>query len=90
MLSVLTMCRLNTQAHLGDLDGLAKNEPMVDGVKYEPTKVSFSVFSQSIYSSHRIITHPRYNTTAVEGSVLKALLGVGENPAGYWSYFESS
>lgn len=28
------------QAHLGDLDGLAKNEPMVDGVKYEPTKVS--------------------------------------------------
>lgn len=35
------MCRLNTQAHLGDLDGLAKNEPMIDGVKYEPTKVSF-------------------------------------------------
>ncbi|CAM9662344.1 unnamed protein product [Ectocarpus sp. 12 AP-2014] len=30
--------KIPPQAHLGDLDGLAKNEPMVDGVKYEPTK----------------------------------------------------
>ena len=28
------------QAHLGDLEGLAKNEAMIDGVKFEPTKVS--------------------------------------------------
>lgn len=34
---------LSRQAHLGDLDGLARNEPMVDGVKYEPTKVRTSV-----------------------------------------------
>lgn len=27
------------QAHLGDLSGLANGDPMVDGVKYEPTKV---------------------------------------------------
>ncbi|CAN0371970.1 unnamed protein product, partial [Scytosiphon promiscuus] len=30
--------KIPPQAHLGDLQGLAKNEPMVDGVKYEPTK----------------------------------------------------
>ncbi|CAM9643979.1 unnamed protein product, partial [Hapterophycus canaliculatus] len=30
--------KIPPQAHLGDLQGLARNEPMVDGVKYEPTK----------------------------------------------------
>lgn len=32
---------MQTQAHLGDLEGLAKNDPMIDGAKYEPTKVRF-------------------------------------------------
>lgn len=27
------------QAHLGDLEGLANGEPMIDGLKFEPTKV---------------------------------------------------
>ncbi|CAN0061646.1 unnamed protein product [Ascophyllum nodosum] len=30
--------KIPPQAHLGDLEGLAKNEAMIDGVKFEPTK----------------------------------------------------